>query len=120
MSDPTLHVPTSINVNDVKALLEELRHLVLNHGATGPQSPNLRQRLRVYSRISWLAARMAWLETDDLITSSGVAAEDDPESTGDIPTLRCHICGQQHNPIEHAGGGAPGAPVRVTFGVGGY
>lgn len=77
-----------ILVNDHRALLEELRRLVLNHGVTGPESPNLRQRLRALSRVSWLAARIAWLHTDELIGSSGIMAADDPENTGDVPVVR--------------------------------
>ncbi len=80
-----------VYVNDHRALLEELRHLVLNHGVTGPESPNLRQRLRALSRVSWLAARIAWLHTDELLTSSGEMPRIDPDTTADVPTVPFRI-----------------------------
>lgn len=77
-----------VYVNDHRALLEELRHLVLSHGVSGPESPNLRQRLRALSRISWLAARIAWLHTDELIGSSGIMTAEDPERTADLEAVK--------------------------------
>lgn len=76
-----------LNVNDRRALLEELRHLALNHGATGMESPSMRQRLRAYQRVTWLAARMTWIETDELLTSSGEMPRIDPDATTPIPAV---------------------------------
>ena len=72
---------STLNVNDRRALLEELRALAMNHGASGMESPNLRQRLRAYQRVTWLAARMTWIETDELLTSSGEMRRIDPDTT---------------------------------------
>lgn len=71
----------TLNVNDRRALLEELRALAMNHGATGMESPSLRQRLRAYQRAAWLAARLTWLETEELLTSSGEFPRIDPDAT---------------------------------------
>jgi hypothetical protein len=73
-----------LNPNDRRELLRELRELVLNHGATGPESPSIRQRLRAYARVSWLAARLSWLETEDLLTSSGEMPRVDLDVTADL------------------------------------
>lgn len=77
-----------LDVNNRRALLEELRALALNHGATGMESPSMRQRLRAYQRAAWLAARMTWLETDELLTSSGEMPRIDPDVTAPIPAVR--------------------------------
>lgn len=77
-----------INVNSGRALLEELRHLAMNHGATGLQSPSTKQRLRALQRVSWLAARMAWLETEELLTTSGEMPRVDLDDTADLATVR--------------------------------
>lgn len=74
----------TLNVNDHRALLDELRNLAMNHGAHGMDSPSIRARLRAYQRVSWLAARLAWLETEDLLTSSGEMPRVDPDSTAEL------------------------------------
>lgn len=86
----------ALDINNRRALLEELRHLVLNHGATGLESPSMRQRLRAHARVAWLSSRITWLETEDLIASTGEIPAVDPDATVPIRNLRDIVNGHRH------------------------
>jgi len=80
MSDET--GDAMIFVNDPRLLVEELRALVMNHGASGLDSPVTAARLRAQARVSWLAARLTFLESEELL-SNGIQAGDQ-DDTADL------------------------------------
>jgi hypothetical protein len=78
-------------MNDVGALLVELRDLVNNRQAFGLQTPDLRTRLRAYARVQWLVARMTWLETDAFLAGRRQGAPGDPtdmDRTAVLPAVK--------------------------------